>query len=156
MKKIILLLFFLITIQYAYSQYDSSYDNWKVLLNDVKIRYIYSEKFDGFVSKPIFGKKTRALEGKIITLRGFFLPVDPRSTAFVISNNPSSRCFFCNGAGVETLAEVDPRSGSLQKLRDLKVDNFYEVKGRLRLNRDDFGHLIYILDDAVFLRLLKE
>ncbi len=156
MKKLILLFFLLICIQYTYSQYESSYDNWKTLLDDVKIRYIYSEEYDGFVSKPIFGKKIQALEGKIITLRGFFLPVDPKSTEFVISHSPSSRCFFCSGAGVETLAEIDPRSGSLQKLRDLKVDNFYEVKGRLRLNRDDFGHLIYILDDAIYLRLLKE
>ncbi len=156
MRKIIIILLVFFSVQHLYAQYESSYENWKILLDNVKIRYVYEEEFDGFVSKPIFGKKIQELEGKIITLQGFNLPVNPESTSFVISHSPSSRCFFCSGAGVETLAEVTPRSGSLQKLRDLKVDNFFEVKGRLRLNPDNYGHLIYILDDAVFIRLIRE
>ncbi len=156
MKKIIVILLIFFSVQLSYAQYESSYDNWKILLDDVKIRYVYAEEFDGFVSKPIFGKKIQALEGKTITIQGFNLPVNPESTSFVISHSPSSQCFFCSGAGVETLAEVTPRASYLQKFRNLKVDNYYEIKGRLRLNPDNYGHLIYILDDAVFIRLIRE
>ena len=91
------------------------------------------------------------MNGQNITLRGFFMPVDMTSNVYVLSYNPTNMCFFCNGAGIETIVELNPKQEDLRNFKRLEADNYFEVKGRLRLNADDYEHLIYILDEVEFL-----
>lgn len=149
--SIIVLLFF---VQQLYFQ-GTQKNPWNALLGDVKVKYAFSLKYKGYMHKPKFGDKLQALDGKVITLRGFMLPADIKDEVFILSHNPSSSCYFCNGAGIESIVELRPPDDELRHFRRLKTDNYIEVKGRLRLNAKDYEHLIYILDDAEYVRLIK-
>lgn len=151
MKKNILIITALFFVKINYAQNNT----WNTLLDDIKVRYIYSPKYKGYISKPKFGDKLLALDGKVITLRGFFLPTDLTGKVFILSYNPSNMCFFCNGAGIESIIELYPKEDEIRLFKRLETDDYFEVKGRLRLNADDFDHLIYILDEADFIKEIR-
>ncbi len=156
MKRTRLLILLVLLAQQLWSQSITKIDLWNLLLNDVKIRYTYSFKYDGLITKPTFGSALQALNGKQISLQGFFLPVDLTDSIFVLSYNPMSMCFFCTGSGIQTIVELFPAEGQEERLKRLKTDNFFEVKGKLKLNSNDYTQLIYILENAEFVRLIKQ
>lgn len=94
---------------------------------------------------PSFDSSIRSYEGKEITLEGFFKPMDlPEKKVIIVSKNPYAECFFCGGAGPESVAEVrlttmPPR---------LKADARIRVTGTLRLNGRDIHHMNFILENA--------
>lgn len=55
-----------------------------------------------------------------------------------------SQCFFCGGAGPESIAEVNlakPQS-------KFQVDDLLMVKGKLKLNIDNMDHVNFILVES--------
>lgn len=111
-------------------------------LQKVSWKYFYDENLGFDVSQPIFSDEVKALEGKRIFIKGFILPVDTDGDYMVLSALPMSQCFFCGGAGPETVMEI-----ALAKNRNL-LNKEVTLKGILRLNKDDFLRLIYKLDDV--------
>lgn len=106
----------------------------------------YDEKIGEYLFYPTFTDDVKKLEGKEITLEGFYVPFAPEDDDYIIlSKYPMSQCFFCGGGGPESVAEVnfakDP--GRFQ------VDDLITVKGKLKLNVDDLDHVNFILTDAV-------
>lgn len=136
---------------------EEHYNNreWNILLNDVRIRYRYSIEYNTFMQVPRFGSTVRALEGQEIVLRGFFLPADVTGDAFVLSHVPMQMCFFCAGAGIESVVELHSIVTHRMRFRRLSTDDFIEVRGRLKLNQDNLDHLIYILEDAELVRVFR-
>jgi hypothetical protein len=159
-KKNSLILLFLIVVpvlcwgQKSQINFGSD-DAWETLLRDVKIKYAYSVKYNAMLPKPKFGDKLKALEGKIITLAGYSLPADLTGNVLLVSYNPMSMCFFCGGGGIESLVELLPVPEDKARFKRLNTDNYFEVKGRLRLNAKSYDHLVYILEDAEFVRMIK-
>ncbi|MCA1744434.1 MAG: hypothetical protein LC643_01730 [Bacteroidales bacterium] len=133
----------------------SSDKAWDLLLNDVKIRYFYSFTYDALLPKPRFGSELKKLDGQIITIKGFYLPVDVTGNVMVLSYHPMNMCFFCTGEGLQTIVELIPAVGEVSRLNRLKTDDYFKVKGRLRLNSDSFEHLFYILDEVVLVKVVK-
>ena len=136
---------------------ESHYNNkeWNILLNDVRMRYRYSIEYNTFVQVPRFGNTIKQMDGQEITLRGFFLPADVTGEAFVLSHVPMQMCFFCAGAGIESVVELHSIVTHNMRFRRLSTDDFIEVKGRLKLNQDNLDHLIYILEDAELVRVIR-
>ena len=130
-------------------------ETWSILLSDVRMRYRFSIEYNSFVHVPRFGNTLQQMEGKEIVLRGFFLPADVTGEAFVLSYVPMAMCFFCAGAGIESVVELHSIISHRMRFRRLSTDDFIEVRGRLRLNRDDLDHLIYILEDAELVDIIK-
>lgn len=128
---------------------------WDLLLNDVKIKYYYSLTYDALLPKPKFGGELKKLDGQTITIQGFFLPIDITGDMFVFSYNPMNMCFFCTGDGLQTIIELNVLPEHLPRFKRLITDDYFEVKGKLRLNAADYEHLIYILDDVEFIKLIK-
>lgn len=128
---------------------------WDLLLNDVKFRYIYSIKYDALLPRPKFSKELKKIDGQSITVKGFFLPVDVTGNVFVLSYNPMNMCFFCTGEGLQTIIELNVLPEHLKRFNRLKTDNYFEVRGTLRLNTNLSEHLLYILDDVEFVKLIK-
>ena len=96
------------------------------------------------VDRPVFAEAVRALDGERITLRGYVIPTEgyKSHTEFIFSAYPYSMCFFCGGAGPETVIEVRA---------DEPVDYSPEaisLTGTLRLNASDPNALMYLLEDA--------
>jgi hypothetical protein len=116
---------------------------WKTLS-----KLTYEKKFDellGFkVDVPVFGDETKALEGKIVEVSGYIVPVEgyKSHTEFVFSAYPYNMCFFCGGAGPETVMEVTSKEPVKYSTERIKL------RGKLLLNSDDINRLMYVLVDA--------
>ncbi|NME70681.1 hypothetical protein [Flammeovirga aprica] len=142
----ILLLFFLIS-SYSWGQ-KSLDDVWKTLSN-VEMKTYMDETLGFEVSEPIFGGEVEMIDGSMITISGYILPVDSEDGTSILSYMAFANCFFCGNAGPETVMELDtPRR---QNLLNKKVI----VKGRLELNRDDFFSLIYRLKNTEIVEVLN-
>jgi hypothetical protein len=86
------------------------------------------------------------LDGKRVEVEGFYIPVDETGNEkiVILSAYPFAQCFFCGKAGVESIIDIL----SPKKLPALKVDTKIKFRGRLKLNRDNFDYLIYVLEEA--------
>lgn len=121
-------------------------DSW-YLLADVTIEKRWDDILQEERDFPIFGDKLSKNDGKIIELNGYMVPLDELTgqNHFVLSSLPFQTCFFCGGAGPETVAEI----------RTIKKISFTEkkvrVKGRLKLNSSDPVKLYYTLEDSELL-----
>lgn len=118
-------------------------NTWKTLS---KITYIHEyDEFMGFkVEKPVFGDDVKALEGKEITLKGYIIPVEgfKSHNSFIFSAFPYNMCFFCGGAGPETVMEVEAAKPVKYTAESIVL------KGKLELNSDDINRLMYKIVDA--------
>lgn len=126
---------------------------WNTLIKDIKIRYSYSYRHQTVMLVPRYGQAVQQLNGSEISLRGFFLQGDVTGGSLVLSYNPMNMCFFCTGTGLETVVELQPKTGELHRFLRLKTDDFIEVTGILKLNSGDFTRLIYILQDATLVEI---
>lgn len=132
----------------ATTQPATSEQNWKLMLSDVKVRYTWSMKLGAYITRARFGDEIRQMDGKEVTLKGFFLAADLTGNLFVLSHNPMATCFFCAAAGIETVVEMEPHPDHLRLFKRLRTDDLIEVKGILHLNEDDYTHLVYILKNV--------
>lgn len=120
-------------------------DTWNEFAK-TKFEPKYYEKMGEYLFYPNFPAELKAMEGKEITMQGFYVPFAPEDgTYIVISKFPMSQCFFCGGGGPESIAEVNfaKEPGKFQ------VDDLITVKGKLKLNADNMDHVNFILTDAI-------
>jgi len=107
------------------------------------------EVIDDFGTKylvPYFGSKIKSLEGERVQLRGYIIPLDGTGgNTYVLSKVPYQMCFFCSGAGPETVVELQLKSGERTRFT---MDDQLTFEGALKLNRKDVMHLNYILKEA--------
>ena len=122
---------------------------WEVFA-DTRFKWQWAEEFGAEVEIPIFSQKVKDLEGKEITLTGHYLPFKLEGERIIISQLPYASCFFCGGGvGQESVAEVVFNSAQ----RPFRMDEVITVKGKLKLNVDDYDHLVFILENAKVLQL---
>ena len=116
---------------------------WKVLAK-VEIQSKFDEVLQFEVEQPTFSDEVKALAGNEITISGFMIPLDELQgkNYFVLSSLPFSSCFFCGGAGPETVMEVYSKKQISYTEKEIKI------KGILEINADDPLKLLYILKEA--------
>jgi hypothetical protein len=120
-------------------------DGWASFAK-TKFEAKYNEKAQEYFMFPEFPIDLKALVGKEINLEGYYLPIDVDGDAYIIlSKFPYSQCFFCGGAGPESIAEVSFKT----KPDRFEADQFIRVKGKLKLNASDLEHGNFILEDAI-------
>ena len=121
-------------------------DGWKLF---AKVRFApkyfpeYKEKF----LVPSFDPAILSKVGIEITVRGHYLPFELDGNAVIVSKFPYAACFFCGGAGPESVVEVI----FSRKPPKFKPDQLITVRGKLRLNDKDVNHMNFILYDAELL-----
>lgn len=111
----------------------------------VKFVSKYNADYGMNIQVPQFDWAIRLLEGKEVSLKGYFVPTDlqtPRS--IILSRVPNSSCFFCGGAGPETVARVNFK----QSVHKFKTDEILKVKGKLKLNDSNYREMSFILEEA--------
>jgi len=122
-------------------------NTWKTL---AKITYVkeYDEIMGFKIDKPVFSDKVKELAEKEVTVKGYIIPVEgyKSHTEFIFSAYPYNMCFFCGGAGPETVMEV------LSKEPVKYTAEQVVLKGKLVLNSDDINRLMYLLEDAVIVK----
>ena len=107
----------------------------------------YDELLGLKVDKPVFSEAVRALNGETVTLRGYVIPTEGYKShkEFVFSAYPYASCFFCGGAGPETVVEV------LAKAPIAYSADAVTLTGKLVLNSEDPNALMYRLEEATLL-----
>lgn len=113
----------------------------------------YTEKFyknlNEYYLTPFFDSKIRHYENHEIQLKGHYLPFDlDEKNVIIISKFPYSACFFCGGAGPESVAEIRFK----EKHPHFKTDQVITVSGKLILNDTDINHMNFILADATLVK----
>ena len=125
--------------------------HWETLLS-LKFTIKFDEELDDVIFKPKFTKEIKKLEQEIIEIEGFIIPHDiasasmddleDNSSKFMFSAFPIASCFFCGAAGAESVIEVSPA-------KPINFDkNSIKIKGRLKLNENDYLKLPYQLENA--------
>ncbi len=116
---------------------------WKTLA-----RITYKKEYDEFlgfkIDKPVFSEDIKSLNDKEVTVKGFIIPVEgyKGQKEFILSAFPYSMCFFCGGAGPESVMDVsavEPIEYSAESVT---------IRGILHLNSDDVNQLMYSLTGA--------
>ena len=116
---------------------------WKTLAK-ISYKKDYDELLGFKVDKPVFSEDVKALAGQEIVLKGYIIPVQgyESQTEFIFSAFPYNMCFFCGGAGPETVMEVV----SLEPVP--YTADPVTIKGVLRLNATDINRLMYSLEEV--------
>jgi hypothetical protein len=118
--------------------------SWRTLTN-VEFKDVYIEELDAYYWKPTFGDTVRSFEGKDVFITGYVIPVDYDADFYVLSRYPFANCYFCGGAGPESVIDLRFKT----KSRKYVTDERLTFTGKLQLNADDVYQMNYILDGAV-------
>lgn len=113
-------------------------------LSDVTFKRTYNPIYDTDFLVPTFGKHVKSFVGKQVIIKGYFLDIAGDGEFLLLSKQPMATCFFCGGAGPETIIEVN-----FKKKPNFKTDQIIEIIGLLKLNADDVDHCNYILNNVV-------
>lgn len=116
---------------------------WKTLAK-ITFKKEYDEMMGFKVDVPVFSGDVKKLEGKEISIKGYIIPTEgyKSHTEFVFSAFPYNMCFFCGGAGPETVMEVYAKEPIKYTAEPVIL------RGQLQLNSGDINRLIYSLEDA--------
>ena len=113
-------------------------------LRDVKFRKKWYPLEELVLLYPHFGPSVKALQGKSVAITGYLIPINLESNTYVLSAFPNSQCFFCGGAGPESVILLKPA----KPFRRFNTDERRRFSGTFRLNADNIYELNYILDGA--------
>lgn len=117
--------------------------SWRQL-KDVVFNRVWDHKLDMPMLYPQFSRGIKAMNGSYIAISGYVIPLDVNGGMYVLSANPNSSCFFCGGAGPESVMALKLKPGHAR----FKTDDYLTFKGRLRLNEKNIYELYYNLDGA--------
>jgi hypothetical protein len=92
---------------------------------------------------PTFSEDVKALNGKLITIKGYFLDIIAKKNVFMLSKGPMASCYFCGQGGPESAIEIE-----FINKKNFKTDDIVLITGLLKLNKDDVEHFNYILKEC--------
>lgn len=123
-------------------------DGWAIFAK-TKFDAKYNEKAGEYFLYPTYPEELKALVGKEIDLEGYYLPIDVEGNQYIIlSKFPYSQCFFCGGAGPESIAEIYFKT----KPGRFEADQFIRIKGKLKLNENDIDHGNFMIEEATLIK----
>ena len=145
MKKLLIFLtgLFLLTLTAPLIAQSSGNSMWKTL-SKITYKKEYDEMLGFKIDIPVFSQDVLALEGQEVTITGYIIPVEGYKShkEFIFSAYPYNMCFFCGGAGPETVMEVIATEAVPYTADPVTI------KGILRLNATDINRLMYALEEV--------
>lgn len=141
MKSFVILLFFSGAMVSIHAQ---TTIDWGTL-SDVKFEVKFDEKVGISYEEATFGPGVITLEGADVAIIGYMIPLDGFGVAYALSRNPNASCFFCGGAGPETVIELKLVPSAMKRYR---LDDRILFKGTLELNRSNADNFTYVLRNA--------
>lgn len=144
MKKFIFAISTILLISIFVSASASAQDNMWKTLSKITFKKQYDESLGFKVDVPVFSEDIKKLAGKEIKIKGYIIPVEGYKShkEFIFSAFPYNMCFFCGGAGPETVMEVYAKEAIKYTAEPVIL------KGKLELNATDVNRLIYTLKDV--------
>ena len=115
---------------------------WKILAQVTFETKVDAEGYE--VPFPVFKEGVKKIDKTVISLKGYIIPLEQfrNQKYFMFSSLPFNNCFFCGGAGPETVVEVY----AVDKVPF--TNKLIEVKGTIELNNTDPNHHMYIMRNA--------
>lgn len=145
MKKILFLIILMTDcVSLSAQQQKWEPEGWLLFLK-VKFEPKFLKEHNAKYLIPVFNNAIKAREGTLVSLSGYYLPFKLEDNRLFLSKYPYAACFFCGGAGPESVVEVIFPAAKPK----LKQDQVITVKGKLKLNDTDIDRLNFILEDAV-------
>lgn len=117
--------------------------SWKTLA-EAEFNSVLMEELDAYFWKPTFSENIQNLEGEDVFISGYVIPVDYDANYYVLSRFPFANCFFCGGAGPESVIDLRFEGDH----RAYKTDERLTFSGKLKLNDSDIYQMTYILEGA--------
>ena len=105
----------------------------------------YFEEYDETVWYPDYSEEVLAMDGKLVEIKGYIIPIDVEAGFYVLSANPFASCFFCGNAGPESVVELQFED---ELSKTYTTDEIATFQGRLKLNWDDLEHCNYVLQNV--------
>lgn len=121
-------------------------EGWQIL-DDVKFETRYVEEAEGEYFFPVMNADLVQKVGKTVIIKGYYIPVEMDGNAIIISKFPYTSCFFCGGAGPESVAAVKVNG----KIGEYYLDELITVRGTFTVNDSDVDMLNFIIEDAKIL-----
>ena len=141
MKNLILSIFFLCLSVFSLNAQTSI--AWDVLA-DIQLEEKYDASLGINYYNASFGA-AQSFESQEIILSGFIIPLDALGTQYVLSRNPQTSCFFCGGAGPESVVKLELKPRAIKRYQ---TDARLTFKGRLKLNSTTKEDLLYVMELA--------
>ena len=138
-----ILTFLVLTVSAGVHAQSTTDNIWKTL-SKITYKKEYDELMGFKIDIPVFSKPIKALENQEITVKGYIIPVEGYKShkEFIFSAFPYNMCFFCGGAGPETVMEVEAAEAVEYTAEQIVL------KGTLILNDSDINRLMYLIKDA--------
>lgn len=142
------LVFVLLTSFFSTAETDIYELSWTDLM-DIYYDWIFNDDIGYEMPVAKFGDSVKALAGRTVEIEGYAYPVktDDGKEIIVLSRYPSNQCFFCGGAGPESVMDLIPVKPF--KRGQINMDDRIKVRGVLHLNADNLENLNYVLKQVV-------
>ena len=118
--------------------------NWTIL-SDVAFQPVFEDDLGYEIDSATFGSLVHPYEGKVVSISGFVIPLDALGTSYALSRNPNASCFFCGGAGPETVIQLNLKPTAYKRY---KMDATMTFTGKLLLNTKNADQFTYVLEQA--------
>jgi hypothetical protein len=122
--------------------------SWDFLKKNVEFTERYNESVDMLLFYPTFTEKIKELDGRNLQIEGYMIESDVSAGIYILSRYPMAQCYFCGGAGPESIVEIQLKN----KSKRYRTDQIVTMSGVFRVNPDDVEHCNYILKNAVAIR----
>jgi len=144
-EQLFLLLFFMLLSVLPSTLFAQTSIGW-ISLADVTFEEKKEKEADILsYNHATFGESIKKLAGQEISITGYMIPMDPMGITYVLSRNPNSTCFFCGGAGPETVLQLNIKPSAIKRY---STDDRVTFKGKLQINEKDVHTLTYVLEEA--------
>lgn len=134
--------FFLFLYTFTISLSAQTSIDWNILA-DVQFVETKEEAQDFTFNQATFGPLVSQFKDQEVSITGYMIPMDPMGLSYALSRNPNAVCFFCGGAGPETVVQL-----SFTTMKRYPTDARLTFKGFLQLNEQDINSLTYVLKEA--------
>lgn len=143
MRKLALILLFTVASIPSLMAQKSTEIDWKFLS---KVDFVdkYFAEYEAWYLFPEFSEAIKKLDGKKVKIKGYVIPLDVEDNLYALSAYPFSSCFFCGGAGPESVMSLQFKG----KPRHFDTDDVATFEGTLHLNTTDLDTFNYVLQNA--------
>lgn len=95
----------------------------------------------GAYINPSYSQQLQEWDDKEVLIVGYIVPLNVQLRTYVISAYPMQQCFFCGGAGPETVIQLYFKDNPPRLL----TDQYVILKGRLKLEQQKPGSFFFTL-----------
>lgn len=120
--------------------------NTWVTLSKVTYKKQFDEMMGMEVKTPEYSEDIIALQGKTVDVEGYIIPLkgERAQSHFMFSAYPYAMCYFCGGAGPETVMQVFMEGEEKIEYTSKKI----KLKGKLTMSYGDVNNMMYTLSKA--------